>query len=193
MTPRSRITMQPASMSAATTTRGCQALIFKTILTPDPAEEQTLALPNHPSAMGLCQNHTPTIPETAISHAHRVDPDKGQPRQCLAGGVRRTSQAMFLFRPPIPDISSISRELRPFTQPPPDDPDGELPLSPGQLTAVDTLTIEVVQAGETPAVVIIRWPAKPYPHRFPAVAEIAARTFAAAIVKLAQLKRERRR
>ena len=69
-------------------------------------------------------------------------------------------------------------------------------LASSQITAIDTLTIELVQADETPAVVIIRWPAKPsvlHPHRFPAVAEIAARVFAAAVVKLAQLKRERRR
>ena len=36
--------MQPASMSAATTTPACKASILPTILTPDPAEEQTLAL-----------------------------------------------------------------------------------------------------------------------------------------------------
>jgi hypothetical protein len=60
------------------------------------------------------------------------------------------------------------------------------------LTAIDTFTIELVEANETPAGVIVRWPAKPsvlHPHRFPAVGEIAARTFAAAVVKLAQLKR----
>jgi hypothetical protein len=65
-------------------------------------------------------------------------------------------------------------------------------LASGQLTAVDTLTIELVQADETPAIVIIRWPAKPsvlHPYRFPAVAEITARTFAAAVVKLAQIRR----
>ena len=69
-------------------------------------------------------------------------------------------------------------------------------LATAQITAVDTITIELVQADETPAVVIIRWPAKPsvlHPHRFPAAAEIAARTFAAGVVKLAQLRRKRRR
>jgi hypothetical protein len=68
-------------------------------------------------------------------------------------------------------------------------------LASGHLTATDTLTVELVEANETPAVVIIRWPAKPsvlHPYRFPAVAEIAARTFAAAVVKLAQIKRARR-
>ena len=69
------------------------------------------------------------------------------------------------------------------------------PLATAQITATDTLTIELVEANETPAVVIVRWPAKPsvlHGHRFPAVAEIAARVFAAAVVKLAAIKRERR-
>jgi hypothetical protein len=67
-------------------------------------------------------------------------------------------------------------------------------LAEGQLTAAGTITIELVEADETPAVVIVRWPAKPsvlHPRRFPGAAEIAARTFAAAAVRLAQLKRER--
>ena len=34
-------------------------------------------------------------------------------------------------------------------------------LASGQITAVDSLTIELVEAEETPAVVIIRWPVKP--------------------------------
>jgi hypothetical protein len=34
-------------------------------------------------------------------------------------------------------------------------------LAAGQITAVDTITIELVEADETPAVVIIKWPAKP--------------------------------
>ena len=44
------------------------------------------------------------------------------------------------------------------------------PLATAQITAADTLTIELVEANETPAVVIVRWPAKPsvlHPHRFP--------------------------
>ena len=69
------------------------------------------------------------------------------------------------------------------------------PLATAQITATDTLTIELVEANETPAVVIVRWPAKPsvqHAHRVPAVAEIAARVFAAAVVKRAAIKRERR-
>jgi len=68
-------------------------------------------------------------------------------------------------------------------------------LASGQLTATDTVTIELVAADETPAVVIVRWPSKPsvlHPYRFPAVAEIAARTFAAAAVKLAHVRRDRK-
>ena len=68
-------------------------------------------------------------------------------------------------------------------------------LAEGQLFATDTLTIELVEANETPAAVIIRWPVKPsvlHPRLFPAAADVTARTFAAAVVKLAAIKRERR-
>jgi hypothetical protein len=68
-------------------------------------------------------------------------------------------------------------------------------LATAQLSVTDTLVIELIEANETPAVIIVRCPAKPsvlHPHRFPATAETAARTFAASIVKLAQLKRERK-
>jgi hypothetical protein len=67
-------------------------------------------------------------------------------------------------------------------------------LASAQLTAIHQLVIELVEANETPAVVIVRWPVKAsvlHPHRFGAVADVAARTFAAAVVKLAQLRRER--
>ena len=50
-------------------------------------------------------------------------------------------------------------------------------------------------ANETPAVVIIRWPAKAsvlQPRRFLAAADGAARVFAAAAVRLAQIRRERK-
>jgi hypothetical protein len=67
-------------------------------------------------------------------------------------------------------------------------------LAAGQITVVDALTIELVEADETPAVIIVRWPAKPsvfHPHRFPSAAD-AARVFAAAVVKLAQIRWDRR-
>jgi hypothetical protein len=68
-------------------------------------------------------------------------------------------------------------------------------LASARLTASDSLVIELVQADETPAVVIVRWPSKPtvlHPNRFPTAADIAARTFAAAVVKLAQIRRGRK-
>jgi hypothetical protein len=67
-------------------------------------------------------------------------------------------------------------------------------LAGGQLNATDTLTIELVEADETPAVVIITWPAKPsvlHPRRFPSGANTAAGIFAAAVVRLAQIRRDR--
>ena len=67
-------------------------------------------------------------------------------------------------------------------------------LATAQLSATDTLTIELIEADETPAVVIFDGP-KPSvlnPRLFPAAADVAARTFAAAVVKLAAIKRERR-
>jgi hypothetical protein len=68
-------------------------------------------------------------------------------------------------------------------------------LASGQITAVDQVVIELVEADETPAVIIIRWPAKAsvlHPHRLPAVADVAARTFAAAVTRLAAVKRDPR-
>jgi hypothetical protein len=68
-------------------------------------------------------------------------------------------------------------------------------LATGQLTATETITVELVEADETPAVVIVRWPSKAtvlHPHRFGTAADIAARTFAAAVVKLAQIRRGRK-
>jgi hypothetical protein len=59
-------------------------------------------------------------------------------------------------------------------------------LASSQITATDSVTVELVEADEKPAVVIVRWPAKPtvlHPHRFPAAADSAARIFAAAVVK----------
>ena len=67
-------------------------------------------------------------------------------------------------------------------------------LASGQITNTDSVTVELVEADETPAVVIIRWPLKPsmlHARRFPAAADVTARTFAAAVVQLAAIKRER--
>jgi hypothetical protein len=67
-------------------------------------------------------------------------------------------------------------------------------LASSQITPTDTITVELVEADETPAVVIVRWPAKPtvlQPHRFPSAAEAVARSFASATVRLAQIRRDR--
>ena len=43
-------------------------------------------------------------------------------------------------------------------------------LASGAITAADTITVELIEADETPAVVIVRWPVKPivlHPRRFP--------------------------
>lgn len=68
-------------------------------------------------------------------------------------------------------------------------------LADGQITGSASILIELVEAEETPAVIIVRWPSKPtviHPHRFPSAADVCARTFAAAAVRLAQIKKERR-
>jgi hypothetical protein len=65
------------------------------------------------------------------------------------------------------------------------------PLATGQITAVDTITVELIEADETPAVVIVRWPAKPtvlHPRRFPDTAAAIARLFAEAHTVLASIK-----
>lgn len=69
-------------------------------------------------------------------------------------------------------------------------------LASGQITAVDSITIELVEADETIPAIIIRWPVKPsviHPHRFSSTADVAARTFAAAVVRLAHIRRDKRR
>jgi len=43
-------------------------------------------------------------------------------------------------------------------------------LATGQINAIDTITVELVETDEHPTVVIIRWPDKPsviHPMRFP--------------------------
>jgi hypothetical protein len=67
-------------------------------------------------------------------------------------------------------------------------------LATAQLTATDVIAIELIETDETPAVDIVRWPPKPtvsHPRRFPDMAAVAARVFAEAATRLAQLRRER--
>jgi hypothetical protein len=68
-------------------------------------------------------------------------------------------------------------------------------LAAGQINSTATITVELIEADETPAVVIVRWPSKAsviHPHRFPDLAAMVARLFAAAATTLAAIKRERR-
>jgi hypothetical protein len=68
-------------------------------------------------------------------------------------------------------------------------------LASGAITAVDVLTIELVETDEHPTVVIVRWPVKPtvlHPRRFPDAAATIAQLFARAHVVLAAIKAERK-
>jgi hypothetical protein len=68
-------------------------------------------------------------------------------------------------------------------------------LASGQITAVDVLTIELVETDENPTVVIVRWPDKPSvipPRRFPDVAATIARLAADAHTAVAAIKAGRR-
>jgi hypothetical protein len=64
-------------------------------------------------------------------------------------------------------------------------------LASGAITATDIITVELVEADETPAAVIVRWPTKPtvlHPRRFPDTAATIAQLFARAHIVLASLK-----
>jgi hypothetical protein len=68
-------------------------------------------------------------------------------------------------------------------------------LASGQHTATDAVVIELIEADETPAAVIIRWPLKAtilHPRRFPDTAATIARLFAEAATTLASIKAKRR-
>ena len=69
------------------------------------------------------------------------------------------------------------------------------PLASNQITATDTITVELIEADETPAVVIVSWPVKPtvlHPRRFPDTAAVIARLLAEATTRLAGIKARRR-
>ena len=66
-----------------------------------------------------------------------------------------------------------------------------LTLASGQITAADQLSIELVQATETPAAILIRWPGAPSvtdPHKFAAVANVITTILAEARARLATIK-----
>jgi hypothetical protein len=68
-------------------------------------------------------------------------------------------------------------------------------LASAAITATDTITVELIEADEIPAVVIVRWPVKPtvlHPRRFPDTAAMVARLFAEAHTVLANIKAGRR-
>ena len=68
-------------------------------------------------------------------------------------------------------------------------------LASMQLNGHDTVTVELIEADETPAVVIIRWPNKPtvlHPQRFPDTAAVVTRLFAEAATCLAAIKQDRK-
>ena len=63
-------------------------------------------------------------------------------------------------------------------------------LAEGQITPSDRLVIELVEALETPPVVLLRWPAAPSvadPLRFPAVANAIMAILAGAVARLSQI------
>jgi hypothetical protein len=69
------------------------------------------------------------------------------------------------------------------------------PLASGQLTATDTITVELGERTEKPALVKIAWPLHPTmvdTGDFPNVAAAIAQLFARAHVVLAAIKAERR-
>ena len=69
------------------------------------------------------------------------------------------------------------------------------PLASGQITPTDSITVELIEADETPTVVIVRWPLKPtvmHPRRFPDTAAVIVRLFAEASTMLARIKASRR-
>ena len=68
-------------------------------------------------------------------------------------------------------------------------------LASGQITTSDTLTIELVEADEAPAVVVIRWPVKStvlHPRRYAEVAAAAMKVLGAASTALAAIKARKR-
>jgi hypothetical protein len=67
--------------------------------------------------------------------------------------------------------------------------------SSAAITAADHITIELIEADETPAVALIKWPLKAtvlHPRRFPDSAAVIARLFAEAATALARIKASKR-
>ena len=67
-------------------------------------------------------------------------------------------------------------------------------LASSTINGTDTITIELVEADETPAAVLLKWPAKPtvcHPRRFPDTAAVVVRLFSEAHIALAAIKSRR--
>jgi hypothetical protein len=67
-------------------------------------------------------------------------------------------------------------------------------LASSQIT-VDAIVVELAEADETPAVVILRWPAKPtvcHSRRFADTASVVVRLFSEAHIALAAIKSRRK-
>jgi hypothetical protein len=68
-------------------------------------------------------------------------------------------------------------------------------LASTRIKGHDTITVELIEADKTPAVVIIRWPNKvtvTHPHSFPNTAAVVARLFAEAATRLGAIRRHRK-
>ena len=69
-------------------------------------------------------------------------------------------------------------------------------LASGQIDGHDMITVELVEAEELPAVVIVTWPLKAtvlHPRRFSDAAAMVARLFASASTELARINARQRR
>jgi hypothetical protein len=65
------------------------------------------------------------------------------------------------------------------------------PSASGQVTAADTLSVELVETIEPPTVVLLRWPAAPSvtdPDKFPTAARAVVSVLAEARAALAKIK-----
>ena len=74
-------------------------------------------------------------------------------------------------------------------------PTSPLVLATGQINASDQLVIELVQASDTPAMVLVRWPEQPTispPSRFNATAAAVMKVMANAVVAMEQRKASER-
>jgi hypothetical protein len=65
-------------------------------------------------------------------------------------------------------------------------------LASGQITSTERLIVVLSEPDDIPTSVIIHWPTRPTvldPRTFSAAADVAVKTLAAAVVKLAQSRR----